>query len=33
MVKITNVGVIEKEIALTFGISEHADKKHCACTK
>lgn len=26
MVKITNVGVIEKEIAMTFGISEHADK-------
>lgn len=26
MVKITNVGVIEKEIAMTFGISKHADK-------
>lgn len=26
MVKITNVGIIEKEIAMTFGIAEHADK-------
>ena len=26
MVKITNVGIIEKEIAMNFGISEYADK-------
>lgn len=26
MVKITNVGIIEKEIAMTFGIAEYADK-------